>query len=73
MTAPGVVGIVEDTGGISYVREADLDRAKSEGARVATQDEIDRSNYRGGLAGAAATADAMASGATFGVSNWIQI
>lgn len=73
MTAPGVVGIVEDTGGISYVREADLERAKSEGARVATQDEIDRSNYRGGLAGAAATADALASGATFGGSTWLQV
>lgn len=73
MTAPGVVGIVEETGGISYVREADLATAKAEGARVATQDEIDRSNYRGGLAGAAATADALQRGATFGLGDKLQV
>ena len=73
MTAPGTVGIVESTGGISYVRKADLDAAKAEGARVASQDEIDRANYTSGLAGAAATADAAARGATFGASDWIQV
>lgn len=73
MTAPGVVGIVEETGGISYVREADLATAKAEGARVATQDEIDRHNYQGGLAGAASTADALARGATFGASDKLQV
>ena len=68
-----LVGIRDEDGGISYVRPGDLAAAKGEGARVASQLEIDRDNYTRGLAGAAATADAMASGATFGGSNWVQV
>ena len=68
-----LVGIRDEDGGISYVRPGDLAAAKGEGAAVATQGEIDKDNYTRGLAGAAATADAMASGATFGGSNWLQV
>lgn len=68
-----LVPIQDEDGSVSYVRQGDLAAVKAEGARVATQDEIDRANYRGGLAGAAATADALARGATFGASDWLQV
>jgi hypothetical protein len=71
--APPLVGIRDEDGGISYVRPGDLAAAKGEGATVATQGEIDRDNYTRGLAGAAATADAAARGATFGASDWLQV
>ena len=68
-----LVGIREESGELSYVRKSGLQRAESEGARVASQLEIDQDNYTRGLAGAAATADAAARGATFGASDWLQV
>lgn len=73
MTAPAQVAIVDEDGTVSTVAAGDVAAAKGEGARVATQDEIDRANYRGGLAGAASTADALARGATFGASDKLQV
>lgn len=73
MSEPALVPIQDEDGSVSYVRQGDLAAVKAEGARAATQDEIDRANYRGGLAGAAATADALARGATFGASDWLQV
>lgn len=67
------VNIVDKDGSVSSVAASDLDAAKAEGARVATQAEVDRDAYSGGLAGAAATADALARGATFGLSDKIQV
>ena len=73
MTEPAQVAIVDEDGTVSTVAAGDVAAAKGEGARVATQDEIDRAHYRGGLAGAAATADALQAGATFGLGDKLQV
>jgi len=71
--APGQIAIVDDDGGVNAIAAGDLERAKAEGARLATQKDVDVARYTSGLAGAAATADAAARGATFGASDWIQV
>jgi hypothetical protein len=70
---PGQVGIVDQDGSVNYVAAENLQAARAEGARVASQEEIDAAAYRSGLAGAASTADALARGATFGLSDKIQV
>lgn len=73
MTEPAQVAIVDEDGTVSTVAAGDVAAAKLEGARVASQGEIDKAHYRGGLAGAAATADALQRGATFGGGDWLQV
>lgn len=70
---PGQVGIVDQDGSVNYIAAGDLQAARAEGARVASQEGIDAAAYRSGLAGAASTADALARGATFGISDKLQV
>lgn len=70
---PGLVPIREDSGSISYVREADVQAAQAEGATRASAAEVDKDNYSRGLSGVGATADAFARGATFSASDFLQV
>ena len=71
--APGQIAIVDDDGGVNAIAAGDLDRARAEGARLATQKDVDVARYTSGLSGAAATADALQRGATFGAGDWLQV